>query len=351
MKMANAPKKQQAPKYNTKVQKPNYGGYNINQMGSDYDNYAPSSYKDPYGEMGVQENYGYHNNYGGGNSINKPKSQLISKKPAPVRKGLGPLNPNFGGGGDLRGAQRQNFGGGFGGGVSGGDNRPIGGGMTADMMPDENEPTAPCPHCGRNFVLPTLQKHQKICQKVFQKKRKVFNMTKHRMVDSEQASLMKQGQLEAKKNPMLNKPKGGIPKWKLQSAEFRAICNPNKANQIKKSMGIPVGPSAKTMNLKGNNKGGYGSGGYGGYGGGMNDYDGYQQSVIANGYTHCQYCNRNYNEEAYNKHLNGCKRRYEEAQFRNKMNKKPSGKVNKPMTGGYGIGSNKYGSGKYGKKY
>ena len=51
------------------------------------------------------------------------------------------------------------------------------------------------------------------------------------------------------------------------------------------------------------------------------DMEGYFPSTTPLDYTHCQYCNRNYNEEAYNKHLNGCKRRYEEAQMRNKLSK------------------------------
>ena len=38
---------------------------------------------------------------------------------------------------------------------------------------------------------------------------------------------MKQGAMEAKKNPLLNyKKSGGILKWKLQSMAFRAIYNP-----------------------------------------------------------------------------------------------------------------------------
>ena len=57
------------------------------------------------------------------------------------------------------------------------------------------------------------------------------------------------------------------------------------------------------------------------------DMEGYFPSTTPLDYTHCQYCNRNYNEEAYNKHLNGCKRRYEEAQMRNKLSKKPIAKT------------------------
>ena len=180
---------------------------------------------------------------------------------------------------------------------------------------------------------------------------------------------MRQGALEAKRNPKLNKPKGGIPKWKLQSMEFRAICNPVKANKIRKEMGFggvnnnKMGMGMGMSNMKSGGKmmnkgkGGMGGsafsgmGGYGmGMGGGM-DMGGYVPSAIPLDYTHCQYCNRNYNEEAYNKHLNGCKRRYEEAQMRNKMTKKPAGKA--PMKSTYGKGQinyPRYNASKIGKK-
>ena len=167
---------------------------------------------------------------------------------------------------------------------------------------------------------------------------------------------MRQGQLEAKRNPKLNKPKGGIPKWKLQSMEFRSICNPGKANKIRKEMGFggmsmnskmgmnsmkggKMGNKGKSGNAFGGGYGGGFGGGYGGMGGGM-DMGGYVPSAIPLDYTHCQYCNRNYNEEAYNKHLNGCKRRYEEAQMRNKITKKPQGKA--PLKSTYGKGQINY---------
>lgn len=45
---------------------------------------------------------------------------------------------------------------------------------------------APCNKCGRTFNAQALQKHAKICVKVFQKQRKVFNMQEQRVVDGEQ---------------------------------------------------------------------------------------------------------------------------------------------------------------------
>ena len=50
----------------------------------------------------------------------------------------------------------------------------------------------------------------------------------------------------------------------------------------------------------------------------------YKPSVVNDDYTLCKFCNRRYNDEAYNKHLPGCERRFKEAQLKakNKNQKK-----------------------------
>jgi len=117
-------------------------------------------------------------------------------------------------------------------------------------------------------------------------------------------------------------------------------------------MGMNKGGKMGNKGKSGNAFGGRYGGGYGGgYGilGGM-DMGEYVPSSIPFDYTYCQYCNRNYNEETYNKHLNGCKRRYEEAQMRNKITKKPQGKTPLKITYGKGqINYSRYNS-KGGKK-
>ena len=352
-KMANAPKK--PVRQNAQKSALNQNRINKNtNYGMDYD-------------MG-NDDY----NFGGSPNYNNPIPKKTNPKTTIGKKPMMNNNNKLRAGGMKMNNQ---FGGGFGGGLGGGysDNRPLGGGLTADQMPNENEITTPCPHCGRKFNEISFPKHVKNCQKVFQKKRKAFNTQKQRIIDSEQASLMRQGALEAKKNPKLNKPKGGIPKWKLQSMEFRSICNPGKANKIRKEMGFGnmnnnMGMGMGMNNIKSGgkmmnkNKGGFGGnafggGGYGmgmGMGGGGMDMGGYVPSAIPLDYTHCQYCNRNYNETAYNKHLNGCKRRYEEAQMRNKMTKKqPAGKAKAPVKSTYGKGPinyPRYNASKIGKK-
>ena len=227
------------------------------------------------------------------------------------------------------------------------DERPIGGGLTADQMPDENSPTSPCPHCGRNFNSQALIKHVKICEKVFLKKRKAFNTQKQRIQDSEQASLMKQGAMEAKRNPLLNNKKtGGIPKWKLQSMAFRAICNPEKnppPNQLM-NMNKNNRNMKNNKNMNNNMNMNAGNNGYGLGGGG-----GFVSNAIAYDYKHCEFCNRNYNEEAYNKHLNFCKRRYENEKLKNKA-KKSNNAGNKNQYGGSLSSGVQYNKGKYNRK-
>jgi len=287
-KLANAPKKPAAPKQPTTNNKRFTPTFDIENQ---------------FNQQGMNYNQMNNNmNYGGGSQALKSKPAAQPKKPL-ANKNLNSINYNKGG-----------FGGGFGSGFGGGmtDSRPIGGGMNMmSEQPDENEPTSPCPHCGRSFRADVLVKHQKICQKVFQKKRKPFNMQKQRMVDGEQMSLMKMGQKEMARNPKLNgknkqMQKGGIPKWKLQSMEFRQICRGGFGGPVK------IGGGGKKAGGIGKSSGG--------------NMPAYTPSVINDGFIPCKFCNRRYNDEAYHKHLAGCERRYKEAQMRMKLQKKPVGK-------------------------
>jgi hypothetical protein len=42
-----------------------------------------------------------------------------------------------------------------------------------------------CPTCGRKFNENAFEKHVKICEEVFVKKRKAFNSKAHRIIDQE----------------------------------------------------------------------------------------------------------------------------------------------------------------------
>ena len=158
---------------------------------------------------------------------------------------------------------------------------------------------------------------------------------------------MKQGAMEEKRNPFLNNKKtGAIPKWKLQSMAFRAICHPGKnpaPNQL-------MNNNNKTMGKKNNNMGMGMNNNMMGNGFGMGMGGGFVSNAMAYDYKHCEYCNRNYNEEAYNKHLNFCKRRSENEKLKNKMKKTTNNTGAKNHYGSSLSGGVKYSTGKYSKK-
>ncbi|CAJ1382035.1 unnamed protein product [Effrenium voratum] len=104
-------------------------------------------------------------------------------------------------------------------------------------------PLVPCPDCGRSFKAESLEKHKKICKKVFQQKRKQFNSG----ADFSSLSLSIRMRHEARcgqpprgvrqcKRAHRKRHKGGekgaresceaegdktVPKWKAQSLAFR----------------------------------------------------------------------------------------------------------------------------------
>lgn len=51
----------------------------------------------------------------------------------------------------------------------------------------DNQNRIECPTCERKFNEEALQKHMKICKKVFVQKRKVFDSKKHRQIEDESA--------------------------------------------------------------------------------------------------------------------------------------------------------------------
>ena len=74
-----------------------------------------------------------------------------------------------------------------------------------------------CKGCGRTFNDEAFAKHARICKKVFQTKRKVFNSQAKRLVSQEQKKLV----LQAKKPKPAATQAQGQPKWKNQSEQFR----------------------------------------------------------------------------------------------------------------------------------
>ena len=130
---------------------------------------------------------------------------------------------------------------------------------------------------------------------------------------------------------------------------FIKICKQNKnppSNQMmntnNKSNNNIMGKNSNNNNNFNNMNNGYGMGG--GIGGGM------VSNAMAYDYKHCEFCNRNYNEEAYNKHLNFCKRRFENEKLKNKIKKSNNNTGNKNQYGSSISGGIKYNNGKYNKK-
>lgn len=92
--------------------------------------------------------------------------------------------------------------------------------------------------CERKFKKETLEKHEKICQKVFLEKRKVFDSANQRHLEEEVKMSIKPKQTSKvstqANNQITSKPKnepkeaekggdkGAMPKWKLQSLQLRS---------------------------------------------------------------------------------------------------------------------------------
>jgi len=95
-----------------------------------------------------------------------------------------------------------------------------------------------CPTCGRTFNEAAMEKHERICAKVFASKRKAFDSKGARAATDGDGKGMEKdpysmgggfpgNKASKKKQPTKStaaqeaKPKGAIPKWKLQSLQFR----------------------------------------------------------------------------------------------------------------------------------
>ena len=100
--------------------------------------------------------------------------------------------------------------------------------------------------CGRMFNVNVIAKHEKVCQKVFQSKRKAFNSAAHRAPEAEgfdKPPMNTMNTTKADKQPPKKKEeKGKIPKWKQQSLAFRA--------SMKSAKNVPVTEEQKLVAKK-----------------------------------------------------------------------------------------------------
>ncbi|CAD8179699.1 unnamed protein product [Paramecium pentaurelia] len=171
------------------------------------------------------------------------------------------------------------------------DKKPI----EINEFDDDDEDLIECPDgCGRKFKRSALQKHIKICKKVFQEKRKAFDTKEQRIINQDHAKLLQkqqqeeqiqQQQQQKKKQPQTkidDRPIQGQkkPKWKQQSEQFRAAMKLNK--------GVPLSQQEQVA---------------------IEEVDDRVQ---------CEHCGRKFNEQTALKHIPSCK----EKAMINQMKKK-----------------------------
>merc|ERR1719382_127020 len=81
-----------------------------------------------------------------------------------------------------------------------------------------------CRHCGKTFNAAAHRRHEPLCEKVFQQKRKVFNPTEQRWAEVEGAEkIVKLAKKQTKKGEVGVNIKVDAPKthWRQQSEAFR----------------------------------------------------------------------------------------------------------------------------------
>ncbi|CAE8584634.1 unnamed protein product, partial [Polarella glacialis] len=113
------------------------------------------------------------------------------------------------------------------------------------MLRGENDggPLVPCPDCGRKFNEESIERHLRICKKVFQQKRKQFNSAANRLGEFENANelIANAAKLEKQRNQQeeaterqpdkkVKEKEGKMTKWKAQSLAFRQAILSAKAD-------------------------------------------------------------------------------------------------------------------------
>ncbi|CAK94287.1 unnamed protein product (macronuclear) [Paramecium tetraurelia] len=102
--------------------------------------------------------------------------------------------------------------------------------------------------CGRSFNAYALERHSKICKKVFQQKRKVFNSSKQRVIDVENNGqgrgipVKRQLQMQTtKEEQKQGEVKNEKPNWKAQSEALRAIIRQAKGRKLGEEVSFSEG--------------------------------------------------------------------------------------------------------------
>lgn len=157
---------------------------------------------------------------------------------------------------------------------------------------DDGGPLIPCPDCGRSFKADSLERHKKICKKVFQQKRKQFNSAANRLGEFENASLLIENasKIERQKDApkevpdKVAKKEKSVPKWKAQSLAFR------QAILAAKGSSDPEAAKKAAELQKEINAANLASGG----------------NVMESDMVRCPHCGRTFNKEAGERHIAIC---------------------------------------------
>ncbi len=98
----------------------------------------------------------------------------------------------------------------------------------------EKVQTYPCREgCKRRFAMEALEKHEKICRKVFFEKRKAFDMTEHRYEDDMLDAINQAKRSNKGKDKGGAKKESKVPKWKLESAQLQLASKKARGEDVK----------------------------------------------------------------------------------------------------------------------
>jgi len=141
--------------------------------------------------------------------------------------------------------------------------------------PIEEKALVTCPEgCGRQFFEDVIEKHAKACAKVFQTKRKQFDMAQQRMTEEQQVALVKKPASKLNQTGQRKKENEqaikGIPKWKRESEMLRAGMKKARGEELTWQETVAV---AKTEE---------------------------------NDFVQCEFCLRKFSEKAAEKHIPFC---------------------------------------------
>ncbi|TKR82697.1 hypothetical protein L596_016384 [Steinernema carpocapsae] len=163
-----------------------------------------------------------------------------------------------------------------------------------------SEETFPCSTCGRNFIKSSLDKHEPACRKISNLNRKKFDSGKQRAVGSD---VTLQGVRKAQKERekvggTFDRPKTS---WREKHSNFITAVSSSKQVEYALKSGAPLPPPPKTS--------------------------------VPSDYVQCEYCGRNFNQNAAERHIPFCKEQQSRNRRSTSHSRAPATAMSKPKTG------------------